>query len=179
MRRIYKNTRRVEELLRQVRRVRSLDAVVRPGGTADYRVWQIWRRLRSGLCYTCELRGQAWSRWTRCAQVPTETELDALHATLRELGRQEQGQAKVERRRAWGQWLEEAWSRKPRQIFRWCWGETLPQRAPPIFQKTDGSFTSDAAEIDELFRAAWAPIFQKFASEPEPDWDLFATLFGQ
>jgi len=80
------------------------------------------------------------------------------------------------REQNWKDNFASEWSEGGSKCFAWCKGEQN-ERAEMI-SRPDGSLTCDSAEMDQLVRDAWLPIFQMYASSPAPSWQDFKARFG-
>eukprot|EP00662_Eupelagonemidae_sp_cell21_P058290 gene58290-biopygen26341 len=47
----------------------------------------------------------------------------------------------------------------------------LPDVGWGAAERGDGTWTADRGELDRLVRAAWDPVFRRYADAPEPDWE--------
>ena len=47
-----------------------------------------------------------------------------------------------------------------------------------MLRRADGTYTADAAEVDDIMHRAWDPVFMKYASASEPAWSTFNARFG-
>eukprot|EP01061_Rhynchopus_euleeides_P032944 TRINITY_DN5492_c0_g1_i3.p1 TRINITY_DN5492_c0_g1~~TRINITY_DN5492_c0_g1_i3.p1 ORF type:complete len:953 (-),score=132.75 TRINITY_DN5492_c0_g1_i3:831-3539(-) len=109
-------------------------------------------------------------------------DLATLEAALIQLEGSQRGMFDAlhdERLRTWKARMQKAWTQEAGQVFAY-----LANRfsAPATFlRREDGSLSACPQEADELLRSvgAWGGYFRKYASTPEPRWDIFRQRFQQ
>ena len=72
---------------------------------------------------------------------------------------------------------QSSWHTAPGRLYRYTKGESSVPAT--MLQREDKSFTADFAEMDDLLRKAWSPIFALYHDSPEPAWEPFAERFGR
>jgi hypothetical protein len=73
--------------------------------------------------------------------------------------------------------VQDSWHTVPGRLYRYTKGEST--MSATMLQRGDKSFTADFAEMDDLLRKAWSPIFALYRDTPEPAWEPFAARFGR
>ena len=112
-----------------------------------------------------------------CVQVPCCGDLHVLLDSISASIQKQQMAARIERDRIWRERMVDSWEHGGAKVYRWCKGEEN-ERADMI-TRPDGSLTCDAAEMDDLVREAWLPIFQMYKHNEMPAWNAFQTQFGE
>ena len=82
-----------------------------------------------------------------------------------------------QRRNTWTAWVQDSWHTAPGRLYRYTKGESSAPAT--MLQRENKSFTADFAEMDDLLRKAWSPIFALYRDSTEPAWGPFATRFGR
>ena len=133
-----------------------------------YSLVVLWRKAR---CTGADLLpGLPWPE----AQ-PQLQELPPLVQQVREACHRQQVQVRSERLQAWKVRVQDQWPAEPGQVFAWvAGGRSAPTT---LLQREDGGVTANVEEMDAILQAAWAPIFRKYASQPEPPWEPFLAEY--
>ena len=165
-------------LLRQLRRLedvaKQLDShVVRGGvGAAPQEVRVRWKKIRR--CGADLFPGADWVLPEEPPASPAQ--VWEWHAKLKRRCDQVAAKQGKERVARWRAKLLDSWGSTRREVFQWVGEGTAP---PPLMaQRTDGSWTGAAEEVDEEMRRAWLPIFARYAASGPPDFDAFKARFG-
>ena len=103
-------------------------------------------------------------------RAPEPPVLDSLR-TLISAQHERMRRARTE---SWTSWVRATWNSG--RFYAYTRGSTSTPAT--LLQRPDGSLTADPAEMDALLRDAWGPIFQLYASSPEPPWESFEARFG-
>eukprot|EP00973_Karenia_brevis_P060156 8370962-Karenia_brevis.AAC.1 len=79
---------------------------------------------------------------------------------------------------AWKDWARKAWSKGGRgKVCRAL--QSKRGGSVSLLQRSDGTFTGNAHEIDKLLHEAWDPVFMAYADVPEPGWQPFFARFAE
>ena len=118
-----------------------------------------------------------WAAPLRSSLPPPLDAMPAVLDALRALVTAQYERMRRARSESWTSWVRTTWdSGSPGRLYAYARGETSTPAT--LLQRPDGSLTADPAEMDELLRAAWGPIFQLYTSSPEPAWEPFEARFG-
>ena len=107
------------------------------------------------------------SRDRLCDARTLEQLMAALEAAVRARALAEE-RARVQ---AWRQWIDESWATSPGVVYRWIRG--AGDAALQMVRTPSGEFTANIAGMDEVIRAAWAPVNGHYEANPEPSVDNF------
>ena len=175
-----KLTRRVEELVHKLMHRDVLQPLPREW-------WHIWDKCRHDGHALLDQPGfrHFWSQ----PDIPDLNSLRQLSCRLRQCLAAEQDITRVQRRTAWKEWTQTCWREsksggqsvpdmKRRTVYDLLRDDPQSHGAP-ILRGVDGHFTGSPAEVDELLRDAWLPIFQLYQQEPEPSFAHFKRRWGQ
>ena len=166
--RLLKLTRRVEEYLRSL----PADGPF----VMSYQLDQLWAHIRASATALLD-SSNAWVaplfQAEPAARGPATGALSGLRALCTALSEQTRRQ----RRSTWTAWVQCSWHTTPGRLYRYTKGEASVPAT--MLQRGDKSFTADFAEMDDLLRKAWSPIFALYRDSPEPAWEPFAERFGR
>jgi hypothetical protein len=137
--------------------------------------------LRQNIAHECGRlldEGLAWTLpLSRAAKaMPSRAELDVAIAELRNVLAQAEDAQRRSRQQRWKSWVEESFHHEPGRMFRYLSGEYSPPMV--MLRRADGTSTADPAEMDNILRVAWDPIFRMYSAIAEPEWAPFADRFG-
>eukprot|EP00662_Eupelagonemidae_sp_cell21_P057404 gene57404-biopygen32076 len=168
-------TARVEELDRQLRRLRRGEGGGPVPGALPHELGRLWARIRATGPQV--LAGRGWDGAWATEQPPPLEACARLLERLRDQARRLAQRARANRLAAWRARLQDAWRDDRRKVFQWCRDES--RATASMLRRPDGTYTGDVGEMDGLLRRAWDPIMRMYADSPEPGWGPFAERFGK
>ena len=108
---------------------------------------------------------------------PSMARLGELLRQAREIAQEEQQAAINDRQQRWKDYTRLKMDTTPRAVFDLI--KDCEQCGITMLLRGDGSLTTTLAEVDELLRKEWLPIFRLYADSPPPKWEDFKARFGR
>eukprot|EP00663_Eupelagonemidae_sp_cell21sb_P000872 gene872-484_t len=163
---------RLRELHTQLLRQKGSPPASRP-----YYTERLWARIRGQLGHPLLRHDGGLGPLRQASDIPqADAVAEAAEAAHRAV-MTHAGQMRTAHVQRWKERMQNAAAHRPRDIFAWC-AETQRQTVSSVL-RPDGSVTANVAEMDDIVRTAWAPIFNKYPDGiPEPAWEPYHARFG-
>ena len=138
--------------------------------------------LRQNIAKECGRLGDPDLLWVHplaraAIEMPSRTDLGIAITALRGVLAQFEDAQRRSRQQRRKSWVQESLHHEPGRLFSYLSGEYSPPMV--MLRKSDGTSTANPAEMDEILREAWGPIFRMYSAVAEPDWAPFADRFGR
>ena len=162
----------LRRLKRLLRRLEQLQRHYNNSMASSFKTFKIWQSVVSSRPFLLK-----FSTLFDAVDLPSAPLLRSMIDQLQKALASVQAQETYKHVNIAREKLQQDWKSKPSNVY----SKVDPVLYAPtrILQTSEGKLTGNFQEIETLSSNAWLPIFDKYSSQPEPNWSNFEQRYGQ